>query len=1379
MVRVIHLILCMFCSLSVLYSQIGYDFESGFSEWIQKPAASWELTPSALSGNFSLMHSRTGVQTRDTIFVPVERITLGQYDVRWKFLLKHTNNPSNANKWAVILAANSIVGDFKGYAVGVNMRTNSTSDDILCLYQVHNDTYTEIIRTDINWETLVGENNIAALEIRRSRNDYWRTGINVGGNFSNISFYADSVMNNAYSDFSYFGIIHAFTASEKASKSLYIDDISIDAAFEASDIETIAPEEQISGGNISSAGNDTVGVLRFGIRSIDDPDIQPVSLCQVTVKNAKPPFCANWKSTIKNAYLYTETNKNLRMTNTVITNDSIVFLIRDDLFISNSDTVDLSMKIVLNDSLTDNSTLQFKIENTDSSIANFEMAVESTNDIVSDIFTIDIKADTILWQNIPDIVSVHSGFPVIAAATDNKGNIDTEFSFPANLVVLSGNVNLTFDPAVFVNGTFNAGNVSYDQPENIAIQLSSESITSVNHHISVIFNQNSNMENSPETVSGTTIDAGAVNLENEIPVFRFVIKDMAGDNTATGVSELKFTNPLSQTNWSNVIGGISLYDGERRLITNILEQKRDYIRVGLFSGSLTVDDGAEKAITLKIWLKTKAPDKTKLVFTIPATDHGCKAMQNGSLFADEFTQDIVSDTFSVEVNATKIIFKNTPASLVPDSPFSLEINAVDNNETIDLDATGEITLAVDNGNLSSVSGITKQMIEGKVEWNDLIIDAPVLFRINARHPLFGETVSSEIASMNTDSEIVPVLSQQKSIFKTTDTLITDAKEIIRLQISDKGTNDNLPTIINKMVFGTIADISIPDLLGGIELLADNQNVLLSYTSSGNQITVVPDNLVIPEGESREIILKMFLKRVKCVDRSRFQLYVPATAHGWTVSSNSSQLLKTFEYPVYSEIHYIDVVASELTILNQPMIVQKDAPFSFEVGATDYTGNVDTSFNDNISVLQSTGTGSLQNISTTQFAGISTFRAIYDSSKYFAFRASSAGMTDETSMPIYSAIHIDTTIKSGTSGWNNTGDWIWNNEKLKHNSGNGLSYVSVPTNIDLSKKIVQWDFTVENENFDPSADNAFWCVLSSNSDNLADENLSGYIAGINYTGNSDLFSVWKVKSGNRQLLWSSDYDWNANITARIIVQKFENDWQIFIKEKERPISFAGKFSDNEPFETGFSGFVFKYTSTRNGMFSINNYEVITTGRPFEIGKAEISDKNHINISFKADVVFPDALNIDHYLITSDFDTLDIFGVDSITDNEVRLFTQLLSDTLLFLSVSGVTDIYGSIIKDTVIKFHRNAPNVNCFLDAVNRNLLILEFDINMVDSIILITNNYRLINTSGDTFSVKNIVKDSGKFYLECDSLHGSTFVLYYSNLETKDGFLLSDSLVLN
>ncbi|MDR1895696.1 MAG: hypothetical protein LBR10_02775, partial [Prevotellaceae bacterium] len=1162
-----------------MHSQIYYDFESqDIAEWIQKPASSWELTnSSAISGTKSLMHSLKDDAGQDTIFVPINGITFDGHDVTWKFMLKHQQDPSGTNKWAVILAANHTENNFNGYAIGVDMNSSSsnTSDKLLYLYKVHNRTFTELLKTNINWQATVTKNNSAIVEIKRDYNNFWKIGL--GNDFSNISFYDDSIKNEDYTDISFFGILYVFTKT--ASDKFFIDEIHIDAENKIvpkeANTEILAPEEQIVGENISSVNKDTVEVFKFEIKDVAGIDTFSTYLKQVTVKNAKPPASADWKQTIKNACLYVENT--LIPCNITVGEDSIRCVFDETLFIPSGETKKFSLKIALNDYVTDNSTLQFKIDKDNhgfiSSNTGSGMVAALNDDIVSGIFTIIVDADRITLKDVPDMVAVNSKFSLTATATDSNGNIDTDFSYPADLILTTEIENVTFDDvSTFAYGNLTVNEISYNKPENISIQLSANEIFSPNIPIAVILDRTSTIEPAINEVTGTTIPSNAISIDKEVAVLKFVISDIGGDNSPTFVEEIKFENPVNETNWSNIIGGVSLYDGTKRLITNIIEQKKEYIRVSLFSGSLAIDDGTSKEITLKIWLKTKATDKTVLQFKIPETNHGFKASQNGSLFSDNFSQNIISDIFDIDVKAKNIIFKTIPSIVAPNAPFSAEVNAVSEDGTIDIDETGIITLSPVpiEANLQSVSGLEQAASSGKAVWNDLIIGSPVIFRIKATHPSLGEIISNEIAGMDTDSYLSPVLSQYQAVFKSTDTSVFAAQEAIRFKISDKGTNDGISTIIDKMIFYCISENPISGLVGGAKLVSDEQPFPISVILTENQIQITSENIDIPDGESKEFVLKLFLKPAPYADGIKFQLYIPANNHGWTVKTNSSQLSKNFDYPIYSEIHSIDIEASKLTILNQPMIVQKEIPFDITVGATDYFGNVDTSFSSAMNILKNSGTGNIQAFAETQTSGITTYNISYDSSGYFSLKVANTDGYDIMTLPLYSVNVIDTVCKSGISSAHNTGDWIQNGSKWTHNYGDGLSYLSYPMNIDMDKGIVQWDFVIETGNFDPSAENAFWCVLSSDKEDLGEDKFSGYVAGVNYTGNSDLISFWKVKNGEKQILWESNYNWDANNSMQIIVQKHDGDkWKIFTKEKGLTRQFAGEFSDNEFTENEFS------------------------------------------------------------------------------------------------------------------------------------------------------------------------------------------------------------------
>jgi len=1342
-------------------SQVVYDFEmDGISQWMQNPASSWDLAEnqSAISGSKSLMHLEKDDAGKDFIYKSISNIEF-EDEITWRFLLKHTYNPSASNKWAVLLSANDASAAPNGYAVGVNMRSG-ISDDRLCLYKVKNGTFEEIIKTSFNWETYI-QHNIGAVEVTKSESGLWKIGLGLS-DFSNISYAANSVVDVEYKNISYFGIVHVYTKT--ASKTLFVDDISINSAkiVKEPDTEILPPTQQVSAANISSITIDTTEVFRFDIKDVDLVDTFSTYLQKIVIKNSKPEY--EWADIIKQAYIYSP--EKLSST-TAITNDSIVFNFAQNLFIASGETSSFSVKILLKDILEDNSVLQFMISKDNSGFiaSNQGSGInEPINDIISNEFTVTVEATNIVWKNVPNTVLINNNFDISAEAVDAKGNIDKDFSFVAKLFI-SDNL---YKNSNFVNGKLSE-TLTHNKAEEITIKLESENILYPNISVEVAMGKSAVILPSPNQIP-SEISPEAISADKEVPVFKFVISNYGSNNTETYIKELKFHNPINETNWNNVIAGVSLYNGNDKLITNIIEQKKEYLRIGLFSGSLTIDEGAEKEITLKIWLKSKVADGTELLFSIPKENHGSVAYSNGSGLVESFPQNVVSDTFRVNVKASKLSIK-TPSTVIPNAPFTVEVSAVDANGTLDIDQNGNIRIEIINsdGVLSANSGMEKTMVKGNAIWNDLNINSYVMFRIKASHPNLGEIVSGDIYTRDADSYVEPLVSQIQSDFKTVDTLQNDAKEVLRFKIKDAGTSDALPTIIEKMVFNANINLSI---IGGVELYADGNKLDAEFEISNEQMSVFPQNLSILDNSEKEISLKIWLKKGKYIDNTKFRIHIQES-HGWQVGENSSGLQAKLEYVIYSKEHSINVEPSNAVIIDQPLIVQKNAPFMVKVSAADYNGNVAETYNNAINLVKNNGNGVLQIEQNAVANGIIEYKTLWNAVETFSLKTNSPELKEHISVPLYSASRVDTI----TNSWKSLSDWTVTGNTIKHNSGNGISTIVTPVGINSDMGIVQWDFNIENGNFNPSANNAFWCVLSSDNENIENDSYFGYVIGVNYTGSSNLISFWKVRNGSKQLLWTSDCGWEANTKMQIIVQRHDGKyWKIYTKEENELLRLVGEFTDGEFIENKYSGFVFRYTTTRQGLFAINNYTLISTDLPLVARNAEIVDKNTIKLRYTTDVILH---NSDNYTLVSSSETIPINEID-VNNNEVTLTTGLLSDTLFSLTISGVEDKYGNIIKDTAIVLKRDQQTTSCLAESTIRTEILLTFNNVLLESTASNASNYSLKNENGDIFNITTVSKQEvNKYLINCEPLQGLAFRIYFNNLETQDGFIINDSVSLN
>jgi hypothetical protein len=166
-----------------------------------------------------------------------------------------------------------------------------------------------------------------------------------------------------------------------------------------------------------------------------------------------------------------------------------------------------------------------------------------------------------------------------------------------------------------------------------------------------------------------------------------------------------------------------------------------------------------------------------------------------------------------------------------------------------------------------------------------------------------------------------------------------------------------------------------------------------------------------------------------------------------------------------------------------------------------------------------------------------------------------------------------------------------------------------------------------------------------------------------------------------------------------------------------------------------------------------------------------------------MIASDAQNILNYRLVSLSNTqLNILGLtlEPTKRKDLSIKTEVLRDTLVKLEIKNLKDERGHSIKDTIIELYRTKPKADFKLESTNRTLLSLTFNINIIDSTMLKAANYQLINDEGTIFAIKDIRKNTAtKVYIDCDSLKGNNFVLYYNNLETEDGFILSDSIILN
>ena len=191
------------------------------------------------------------------------------------------------------------------------------------------------------------------------------------------------------------------------------------------------------------------------------------------------------------------------------------------------------------------------------------------------------------------------------------------------------------------------------------------------------------------------------------------------------------------SDWSELFDGI-MFNFNQTNITGIINKN-----TLVFNLNLTIQPGDSLQGTISAWLKNKpkATDNDKFGFSLSDAQIICDPTKTG------FTANQTSDNqFVYSIKATKLVFEQVPICVKPSKNFYLKVIATDESNNQDLDANFPVTLSLNTGTgtLASTSGLTKNLTNGTVEWNDLTYSSLDKFRITAFSQSLGGFLSPYI-----------------------------------------------------------------------------------------------------------------------------------------------------------------------------------------------------------------------------------------------------------------------------------------------------------------------------------------------------------------------------------------------------------------------------------------------------------------------------------------------------------------------------------------------------------------------------------------------------------------------------------------------------------
>lgn len=1318
-------------------SQVVYDFESGdIQGWLQVPVARWEISEtSPISGLKSLKHAGTGTD-KDRISIPLPSWNGDAGTVTWRFKLRHGYNPSSSNSWGVFIIsdkdANGMLstGSPNGYAVGVNL---TGFDDLLKLYRVSNGTFSPIIASTLNWEQDIKTTGVGAIEVSRKPDGTFTLKASPAGSFLGLQPYG-TISDITFPFGGNFGVLYTYTSS--AAGKLWLDEISINYnPINTNDRDALVldPDEQIPDGEISSLAIDvaqSVNVFRFRVHDQGTADGLPTRVTKLRFVKVQSPSAAVWPDAIAGVKLMNSQEQLIPILATYILDNEIeIELDPSSMSIPNASISTFTLAIFLKSgSITDGETIQLKVEASEhgweSDYNGSGFTDTFPDDIVSDIFTIRALPTHLFFIDYPKQVVINQPFSISAYAGDISGNLSSQFASNVSLSLNQGSGNLT--PAANLNASAIQGiatwsGIAYSARDSFKLQASSPNMQGVIGNLIAVTNDNTTfvqpLANQPV---GKPISSLINTPGQAVEVMRFRVLDGGNnDGVPTYIKQITLKRPSGENlaSFSRNIAGVVIRVGETIIPCGSPSILAASITIPFEINTLVVPDGERIDVSVWVYLNEKnLEDGKELRFIIDSQNHGFTAYSDGSVFSETFLQNSQSNPFTVDVKATRVTFSTVPQFVGLGEAFSVGVSAVDAAGNLDVDATASVTLSKNSGDgWLTIPTATTEMNGGVVSFNGLMYYQAQPFTLLASTPEYDDAVSPLIYCADRTSTILLPLNPIPD--GTISSLAVDtgsAVEVFRFRVRDVGNTDGLPTYVTQMAFqsfGLESDAKLNRTIGGVLLEVNNQVVeILSTTITSNRITITfdPSVLIVNDTETIECKLKAFLQKGGLADGATINLHVPPANHGWTAATIGSGFPVTFTAGVVGPIITVDVTATQLAFTQQPFGVSPSTSFTLEVAATDIYGNVDINSAGNTGLSLDYGTGSftVDNQLVPFVNGVGEWTGVsMNETGVYRFKATSEGSQsfESLSQPIWNGDSFDCLLDENfdlgypstfptSTAWNvSSVSPIDGEMSLKHalTGVAGESRLAIPFNIsNLGSGPVEWSFVMRNGNWDPSADNAFWFVLASDSASIRLGDFNGYAVGVNLSGTTDLLTLWRVTMGAAsQAIIQTTFDWNESETVAVRVTRTpKGEWSLYYQPKfnESVYTNGGSVYDTRHTKVVRCGPAYKFGASRAGELWLDNLKVCATSYPPIIQSVNALSLTSVDVFFSESVNQDDAAIASHFAIRRlDGTLVTVLGSYPSAENgsKVTLRTQLLPIEDLWLFVEGIKDADGLSIKDS--------------------------------------------------------------------------------------------------
>jgi len=568
-------------------------------------------------------------------------------------------------------------------------------------------------------------------------------------------------------------------------------------------------------------------------------------------------------------------------------------------------------------------------------------------------------------------------FSVTVMAVDDNNNFDADAQDLINLDINFGTGAINSGTGLqqnLINGTFTWNDITYNIVESLTLNTTSLSLAQGISDTIICLNEISEIIHGDNT-EPTQISSAIFNEADRFLVFDFTFFDHGiADGIQTIINEIVITQGAENQipDWTNAIAGATLYgpdlgEATGSEIYGLVEANRI---VFADTEIITIDNGESETYMLKIWLNTDLSNinhNDKLDFKLHYRN--VTVEDESTIFGKGIVE---SGGIKVFINPYKLVFDTiAPPKIVGYySTFAVKVLVMDQNNNINTTDTSIVLLSKFSG-IGSISsdttGLSKKLVKGTYIWYDIRYNNLGFFRLQATAPCLITAVSDSIESLiDEDTEIAIGPTARPKKMNSVNCTYNNRQFVMDIVITDKGTFDGLPTIINQLVITQGLNNAVPDWSRAIEGatlfgpdLGEISGIEIEGAVDTNSITFNVNNMIsVRDGTSEIYKLKIWLNQdlAGVIDNDSLDFKLDYT--NITPKTLGSSYFGAGQ--ANSNGIAIDIKATQLVFAkNQPpTIVGFSYNFVVSVHAVDANGNLDIDANDLVTLTLYQGTGLL-------------------------------------------------------------------------------------------------------------------------------------------------------------------------------------------------------------------------------------------------------------------------------------------------------------------------------------------------------------------------------------------------------------------------------------